>query len=200
MSLKLHFDEKNDYECGVDEAGAGPLMGPVFAAAVIWNVDCPQLNDSKKLTPKKRKELSEYIKANATDWAIYQIDEKEIDEINILQARIKAMHKAIGNLELVDFIELLLIDGNRFTPYFEIPFEMVVKGDSKYQSIAAASILAKVAHDEYILQLHEKYPMYGWDKNMGYGTKAHREAIQKYGATPFHRKTFLRKIINAEKD
>src|SRR3989344_622443 len=130
MPLQLFYDSQNRYECGVDEAGAGPLMGPVVAAAVIWNKDCHLLKDSKKLSAKKREDLEIYIKEYAEDYAIAFIYEDEIDEINILQARIKAMHKAIGKLKLVDFIDIALIDGNRFIPYEDIPYELIVRGDN----------------------------------------------------------------------
>lgn len=193
--LKLKFDENNFFECGVDEAGAGPLMGPVVAAAVIWNYPCEKLNDSKKLTPKKRRELVEVIKTHADDWSVAFVDEQKIDDTNILKCRIEAMHLAVGKLELIDSIELLLVDGNRFNSYEDIPYEMIVKGDSKYQSIAAASILAKEAHDDWVVSKHSEFPNYGWDRNKGYGTKEHIAAIKKWGPTKYHRKTFLSRIL-----
>ncbi len=194
--LRTCYDENNLYEVGVDEAGAGPLMGPVVAAAVVLsNERSNELRDSKKLSEKKRNELQQYIRDNAEDYAIAFVDEREIDEINILNARIKAMNKAIGKLKLIDFIDLTLIDGNRFYPQWDMPYKTIIGGDDLYKSISAASILAKYERDKYIVKLHDEYPMYEWNKNKGYGTKNHIAAIKKYGITPYHRKTFLTRII-----
>lgn len=216
MSLYNCFDPNNFCECGIDEAGAGPLMGPVVAAAVIWPYNIGEtpdteyiyntMCDSKKLTAKKRALLEPLIKKHAIDWSIGIVDATEVDEINVLQARIKAMHKAIDGLKHKEFINLLLVDGNRFSPYtfkcesrcemrFTVPHKLVVKGDNTYQSIAAASILAKEEHDRLALEMHREYPQYGWDTNKGYGTEQHRQAIQTFGPTPYHRMTFLSKIL-----
>jgi len=182
-------------EAGIDEAGRGPLAGPVYAAAVILphDFDLPELNDSKKLTEKKRYELRKKIEDTATDFAIASVSNEEIDKINILNATFKAMHMAIEKLKITP--EHLLIDGNRFKPYKNIPFTCIVKGDGKYANIAAASILAKTYRDDYMVDLAKKYPEYGWDTNKGYGTKKHLEAIEKYGITPHHRKSFLTNFL-----
>lgn len=187
LQLFLHEDL---IEAGCDEAGRGCLAGPVFAAAVIWPKDLvlKGLNDSKKLNVQKRLELRESIRQNALAYAVANVDQQEIDQINILQASIKAMHLAIKKLTLVP--DHLLIDGNRFKPYRDIPHSCIVKGDSKYASIAAASILAKTYRDEYMEKLHEQYPRYLWKKNKGYPTVEHREAIAIYGLTEYHRKSF----------
>ena len=182
------------YICGIDEVGRGPLAGPVVAGAVILPKDCDILyiNDSKQLSEKKREELFEEITEKAIAYNIFSVDEKRIDEINILNATYEAMNGAVNGLSTApDFV---LIDGNRISG-MEIPHETVVKGDSKSISIAAASILAKVSRDRFICQMAEKYPEYGFEKHKGYGTKAHNEAILKYGPCPIHRRTFLRKLL-----
>ncbi len=180
----------NIIEAGTDEAGRGCLAGPVVAAAVVLpkSFSHPILNDSKQLTEKKRKELREYIEENALSYAVAFVDEKKIDEINILHASILAMHKAIEKLKVEP--EHVIVDGNKFKPYKEIPHTTVVKGDAKYMSIAAASILAKTYRDEYMEKLHKEYPAYQWNKNKGYPTKAHRDAIQSLGSTCYHRQSF----------
>lgn len=188
MLLKSH--SLSIHEVGTDEAGRGCLAGPVTAAALILNKDLENdlINDSKKLTIKSRKALREFIEKHNSSYAVAHVFEKRIDEINILNSSIEAMHLAISKLEIEpDFI---IVDGNRFKPYFEIPYETIVKGDSKYLSIAAASILAKTYRDEYMLQIHEEFPMYRWDKNMGYPTKEHRAAILEYGPCKHHRMSF----------
>ena len=181
------------YLAGVDEAGRGPLAGPVFAAAVVLPCDViiDGINDSKKLSEKKREKLYDEICEKALSYCIASVDEKEIDEIKILQATFKAMRNAVAGLSIKH--DYVLIDGN-ISPGIEC--ETVVKGDSKSMSIAAASILAKVSRDRYIVKLSEKYPGYGFEKHKGYGTKAHYEAIEKLGICPIHRKTFLRKILD----
>ena len=180
--------------CGVDEAGRGPLAGPVYAAAVILPPDLfiPQLNDSKKLSEKKREELFDIITEKAIAYSIASVDEKRIDEINILNATFEAMNSAVNSLSVTP--DYVLIDGNRIQN-MTIPHETVVKGDAKSASIAAASILAKVARDRYITEISEKYPQYGFEKHKGYGTAAHNEAILKYGPCEIHRRTFLRKLL-----
>lgn len=179
---------------GVDEAGRGPLAGPVFAAAVILKEGAviDGINDSKKLSEKKREELFEIIKENAVSYAVYAVDEKVIDEINILNATYAAMSGAVRSLsKKADYV---MIDGNSIN-CMDTPHETIVKGDSKSISIAAASILAKVSRDRFICKMAEKYPEYGFEKHKGYGTKMHTEAILKYGPSPIHRKTFLRKLL-----
>lgn len=187
--LKLYFSNTH-IEAGCDEAGRGCLAGPVFAAAVILPRDFIHegLNDSKKLNFKRRNKLREIIEAQAITWAVSMVDNETIDRINILNASIMAMHHAIGRLTVKP--GLLLIDGNRFHPYPGILHHCIVKGDSLYQSIAAASILAKTHRDEYMAELHLQFPGYGWHKNKGYPTKAHRQAILDLGTTPFHRRSF----------
>ena len=183
----LYIDKK---EAGCDEAGRGCLAGSVFAAAVVLPPGFRNelLNDSKQLSEKQRYELRPIIEKEAIAWAIGIVTPEEIDKINILNASFLAMHRAIGQLKAVP--EHLLIDGNRFTPYPGIPHTTVVKGDGKYLSIAAASILAKTYRDDYMDALDSEYPVYLWKQNKGYPTKAHREAIRKHGITPYHRKTF----------
>lgn len=182
-------------EAGVDEAGRGPLAGPVYAAAVILpdDVIIEGLNDSKKISEKKRYELREIIEKQAVDYAIASVSNEEIDKINILNATYKAMHLAISKLK--NKPQHLIIDGNRFKPYLDIPFDCIVKGDGKYASIAAASILAKTYRDDFMIKIAKEYPQYGWETNKGYGTKKHIEAIEKYGITPYHRKSFLSKYL-----
>ena len=181
---------KDVIEAGCDEAGRGCLAGPVFAAAVILPPDFKSelLNDSKQLSAKNRYALRPLIEQEAIAWGIGVVTAPEIDAINILKASFLAMHRAIDQLKVQP--QALLIDGNRFTPYKEIPFTCMVKGDGRFLSIAAASILAKTYRDDYMLQLAEEYPSYGWQQNKGYPTRAHREAISKHGITPYHRKTF----------
>lgn len=185
-----NFFRENVIEAGCDEAGRGCLAGPVFAAAVILPKDFyhPLLNDSKQVTAEHRAELRVFIEANALSYAVARVDHDEIDRINILKASFKAMHLAVKKLKQRP--ELLLIDGNRFTPYKKIPHECVIQGDGIYASIAAASILAKTYRDAYMLKLHKKHPQYGWDHNKAYATACHRKAIEEHGLTPFHRKTF----------
>lgn len=179
---------------GVDEAGRGPLAGPVYAAAVILPPDLfiPKLNDSKKLTEKAREELFDIITKEAIAYSIASVDEKRIDEINILNATFEAMNKAVDSLSKKP--DYVLIDGNRIQG-MKIPCETVVKGDSKSASIAAASILAKVARDRYITEISEMYPQYGFEKHKGYGTAAHNEAILRHGPCEIHRRTFLKKLL-----
>ena len=184
--------------CGVDEAGRGPLAGPVCAAAVILppGFEIPGLNDSKQLTDKKRRELFPVIKAQAIAWGIAMVDEKVIDEINILNATFQAMKGAIAQLSVRP--DLALIDGNRVTD-FGVPAIPVVKGDARVASIAAASILAKVARDEYMEKMDEVYPAYGFAVHKGYGTKRHYAAVDQYGLCPTHRKTFFRKYYEQKR-
>lgn len=184
------FFNVNKIEAGCDEAGRGCLAGPVVASAVILPHDFshPFLNDSKLLSSRKRKELVPLIKKEAISYGIAFIDHAEIDKINILRASFKAMHLALDQLNTIP--ESLLIDGNRFEPYNKIEHHCMIKGDGRYKSIAAASILAKEARDDYMLELSEKFPHYDWENNKGYPTKKHKEAVRKYGLSPFHRKSF----------
>ena len=177
-------------EAGCDEGGRGCLCGPVVAAAVILKEGFQSdiINDSKKLSAKQRAELDLFIRENALDYAITELPAEYIDKHNILNASIEAMHRSLDKLHTRP--ELILVDGNRFHPYHFIPHRCIVKGDSKLMSIACASILAKNYRDNLMIQLHEEFPQYGWNKNMGYPTKTHREALKKYGATPYHRKSF----------
>jgi ribonuclease HII len=177
-------------EAGSDEAGRGCLAGPVTAASVILPKKFQNkiLNDSKQLSEHKRELLRPIIEENALDFSVCHIYENEIDKINILNASILAMHKSLDKLK--EKPSLILVDGNRFKPYKNIPYKCIVKGDSKYMSIAAASVLAKTYRDAYMLKLHEEFPMYNWAKNKGYPTKEHREAIRKYGLTKYHRRSF----------
>ena len=188
-----HFDAGVKLICGVDEAGRGPLAGPVCAAAVILppNAEIPGLNDSKKLSDKKRRELYPIIKEQAIAYGIAFADHKEIDEINILQATYLAMERAIGQLSVKP--ELALIDGNRAKD-FGIPVETVIHGDSLSASIAAASVLAKVTRDDYMLEMAEEYPGYDFEIHKGYGTKAHYAALTAHGPSPIHRMSFLKKL------
>ena len=187
--LKSHYYE-GLIEAGCDEAGRGCLAGSVYAAAVILptNYKNDLLNDSKKLSAKKRYALRKIIEHDAIAWAVGIVTPEEIDKINILKASFLAMHRALDQLKMRP--EAIIVDGNRFTPYQDLPFTTIVKGDGKYLSIAAASILAKTYRDDYMLSLAEKYPQYDWQSNMGYPTKKHREAIRQYGITPFHRKSY----------
>lgn len=187
--LKSHY-YPNLFEAGCDEAGRGCLAGSVFAAAVILpsDYDNHMLNDSKQLTRKKRNELREIIMQVAVAWAVGEVSPQEIDEINILRASFLAMHRALDQLKVRP--QAIIVDGNRFTPYHDIPYTTIVKGDAKYQSIAAASILAKTFRDDYMDRLAEEYPQYHWEANMGYPTREHRAAIQQYGVTPYHRRSY----------
>lgn len=177
-------------ECGTDEAGRGCLAGPVTASAIILKKEFKNsiLNDSKKLSEKKRDFLKPIIEAEAICFGVAHVFQEEIDEINILNASILAMHKAMDLL--ITKPEFIIVDGNRFKPYNNIPFETIIKGDGKYLSIAAASVLAKTHRDLYMNTIHEEYPMYNWKQNKGYPTKEHRAAIKKYGVTKYHRKSF----------
>ena len=205
MMLEAYYKE-GVIEAGCDEAGRGCLAGPVFAAAVILPSDFQNemLNDSKQLTEKKRYQLREVIEREALAWAVGVVDNKEIDQINILNASILAMHRALDQLKLRP--QNIIVDGNRWKPYKEptandnvndndnkptvIPATTIVKGDGKYLSIAAASILAKTYRDDFMLRIHEEFPQYHWDKNKGYPAKVHREAIRQFGTTPYHRMSF----------
>ena len=177
-------------EAGCDEAGRGCLAGPVFAAAVVLKPGfrCEELNDSKQLSERERNRLRPIIEQNAMCYAVEMCTPDEIDELNILWASVKAMHKALSRLTVTP--EHILIDGNRFHPFQQIPHTCVIKGDGKYLSIAAASVLAKTYRDEYMQNLHNQYPVYGWMHNKGYPTRAHREAIKQHGITIHHRQTF----------
>ena len=178
------------HECGCDEAGRGCLAGPVVAAAVILpdGFACPELNDSKQLSEKEREKLRPFIENEALAWAVALVDNREIDEINILNASILAMHRAINSLFFRP--EFIIVDGNKFKPYQDIPHKTIVKGDSKFLSIAAASVLAKTHRDEMMLKLHKEYPHYDWGKNKAYPTRKHRSAIREFGVTPYHRLTY----------
>ena len=188
MALLAHYS--NSIEAGCDEAGRGCLAGPVVAAAVILKNDAnyPELNDSKQLTEKKRMQLRELVMNEAVSYGIGIVTAQEIDEINILNASFLAMHRALDQLTLQP--ELLLIDGNRFNPYKKVKHECIVGGDAKYQSIAAASILAKTTRDMMMVEYDQQYPVYHWKKNKGYPTPQHKQAIADYGTTPLHRMTF----------
>ena len=187
--LESHY-YKDKVEAGCDEAGRGCLAGSVYAAAVILppNYQNQELNDSKKLTDKKRKALREQIERDAVAWAVGVVTAEEIDQINILNASILAMHRALDQLKVRP--EAVIVDGNRFKPYNDLPYTTIVKGDGKYMAIAAASILAKTYRDDYIDALAEEYPQYDWKSNKGYPTKKHRAAIQQCGITPYHRKSY----------
>lgn len=194
--LKLCFQE-GIVEAGIDEAGRGCLAGPVFAAAVILpaGFSHPLLNDSKQLSEAERDSLRPIVEANALSYAVSMCTHEEIDIINILKASFKAMHQCVDQLKVRP--ELLLIDGNRFPAYMGIAHQCVVKGDATYMSIAAASILAKTHRDEYMMNLHNQYPHYGWDNNKGYGTVYHRQQMMAHGISPYHRKTFKWKEVPA---
>ena len=181
--------------CGIDEAGRGPLAGPVYAAAVILplGLEIAGLNDSKKLSEKKREELFDVICEKAVDFSIGIADEKEIDKINILNATFLAMKRAVDGLKIRP--DYALIDGNRYPRIGGVTEETIVKGDGKSMSVAAASILAKVSRDRYMLEIAEKYPQYCFEKHKGYGTKLHYEMLEKYGISPVHRKSFLKKLL-----
>lgn len=186
----LNNHTKGLIEAGCDEAGRGCLAGPVYAAAVILPKGFRHklLNDSKKMSHSARLELRAIIEKKALAWAVGIVDHEEIDKINILNASFLSMHRAVDQLQLKP--EQLLIDGNRFNPYPKIPHHCIIKGDGKYKSIAAASVLAKTHRDEFMTNLSDEFPEYGWAENMGYPTKKHREAIRKIGLSPFHRKSF----------
>jgi len=190
MGLLKSYCIKNVLEAGTDEAGRGCLAGPVVAAAVILPAafDHPFLNDSKQLTEKQRKTLVPLIEAQARAFAVAFVSPEKIDEINILQASILAMHKALDKLSLQP--EHILVDGNKFSPFKDIPHKTVVKGDATFRSIAAASILAKTYRDTHMLTLAQSFPAYAWEKNKGYPTRAHRNALREHGVTPHHRKSF----------
>lgn len=192
----LNFLNPELIEAGCDEAGRGCLSGPVVAAAVILpkNFSHPYLNDSKQLTEKQRYNLRPIIEEQAVAYAVAFVDNNEIDKINILKASITAMHRAVDKLDVIP--EYLLIDGNRFYKYPKIPHACIIKGDGKYKSIAAASVLAKTYRDDFMIELDAKHPEYNWKKNKGYPTKEHRAAIEKYGTTPFHRMSF--KLIDTQ--
>ena len=177
-------------EAGTDEAGRGCLSGPVVAAAVILPKGFKHdlLNDSKQISEKKRMELRPFIEKNALAFGVSFIDQKEVDKLNVLQASITGMHRAINQLNILP--EFIIVDGNKFRNYKEIPHKTIVKGDAKYMSIAAASVLAKTYRDEYMQKIYEEFPMYNWKQNKGYPTKEHRTAIRKFGITKYHRKTF----------
>ena len=190
MARLKGYYTKGLIEAGVDEVGRGCLAGPVVAAAVILppRFSHKLLNDSKQVRAKDRKQLAKYIQKKALAWAVAEIDNYEIDKINILQATYKAMHHALDDLQLSP--EHILVDGNRFLPYPFTPHTCVIKGDSKFKSIAAASILAKVHRDNLMAELHEKYPHYGWQRNAGYPTREHRAGIESNGPCPLHRQSF----------
>ena len=188
MLKSCYFEGK--IEAGCDEAGRGCLAGSVYAAAVIFPADYQneELNDSKQLTDKKRHQLREIIERDALAWAVGVVTPEEIDKINILNASFLAMHRALDQLKVRP--EAIIVDGNRFKKYGEVPHTCIVKGDAKYLSIAAASILAKTYRDDYMDGLAEEYPQYDWKSNKGYPTKKHREAIRQYGVTPYHRMSY----------
>lgn len=188
-TLKSHF-YPNLIEAGCDEAGRGCLAGSVFAAAVILppNYDNAELNDSKQLSRKKRDALRQTIIHDAVAWAVGEVTPQEIDEINILRASFLAMHRALD--QLTTRPQAIIVDGNRFIPYHDLPYTTIIKGDGKYQDIAAASILAKTFRDDYMDRLAQEYPQYDWQSNMGYPTRKHREAIRAYGITPYHRRSY----------
>lgn len=187
--LKLNYSSVA-LEAGTDEAGRGCLSGPVVAAAVILPEDFKHelLNDSKQISEKKRKELRPFIEEKALAFGVAFIDQEEVDELNVLQASITGMHRSIELLETQP--EFIIVDGNKFKPYKNIPHQTIVKGDAKFMSIAAASVLAKTYRDEYMEKIHQEYPQYNWKKNKGYPTKEHRNAIKEFGITKYHRKTF----------
>ena len=200
--MLLHHMLEGVVEAGCDEAGRGCLCGPVVCAAVILPPDfkCEEINDSKQLTARQRQRLALMIKENATAWAVEMVDEEEIDRINILNASITGMHRAVARLRPAP--SHLIIDGNRFKPYVDdelrtVAHHTVIKGDAKYMSIAAASILAKTARDSYMLTLAKEYPGYGWERNMGYPTREHLEALRRLGVTRYHRRSYgpVRKIL-----
>jgi len=187
--MELQF-EKIKTEAGCDEAGRGCLAGPVFAAAVIIDADFDneKINDSKQISEPLRNELRKYIETNAKAWSVAYVEPLKIDEINILNASILAMHFALDGLKIKP--QSIIVDGNRFKPYNDVPHQCIIKGDAKFQNIAAASILAKTYRDEFMQKIGLDFPMYNWKKNKGYPTKEHRKAIQQYGSCIHHRKSF----------
>lgn len=187
--LKANYSGKH-LECGCDEAGRGCLAGAVMAAAVILPADfyCEELDDSKQLNEKQRNTIRKVIEKKALAWSVASVSEKEIDKINILNASILAMHKAIKGLKIRP--EFIIVDGNKFKPFQNIPHQTIVKGDRKFLSIAAASVLAKTHRDELMRKLHTEFPQYDWDKNKGYPTPSHRKAIKEFGPTPYHRMSY----------
>lgn len=187
--LKLNYSGFS-LEAGTDEAGRGCLSGPVVAAAVILPEDFkhPFLNDSKQLSEKKREELRPFIEENALAFSVTFIHQEEVDELNVLQASITGMQRSISQLKIKP--EFIIVDGNKFKPYKDIPHQTIVKGDAKFMSIAAASVLAKTYRDEFMEKIHQEFPQYNWQKNKGYPTKEHRNAIREFGITKYHRKTF----------
>lgn len=200
MTLKhtlLRFHEQGALECGIDECGRGSLAGPVVAAAVVWTDEEGELDkyirDSKKLNARQREELSAYIKDRAIDWSVQFIDHTKVDKMNILQATMKAMHNCLDEIRVP--FDSILVDGNTFHSYNGIPHTCVIKGDDTYMSIAAASILAKTARDEYMREMHKNYPQYKWDTNVGYGTSDHMQAIETHGLSPLHRTTFCKRWL-----
>ena len=196
LDCKRLLCQKMAQEAGCDEAGRGCLAGPVFAASVILpdGFYHPLLNDSKQMTEAQRNELRAIIESEALAWSVQAVDAKEIDSINILNASIIGMQRAVSSLRGGEEPEMIYVDGNKFKPYKSIPYRTVVKGDGKLLCIAAASVLAKTHRDEYMRTLAKEYPEYGWDRNVGYPTKAHRQAIEKYGVTPYHRMSY--KLLN----
>lgn len=188
--LASHYFNEYELEAGCDEAGRGCLAGSVYAAAVVFPKDYhnEELNDSKKLTAHRRYELRKVVERDALAWAVGVVTPEEIDKINILNASILAMHRALD--QLIVRPEAVIVDGNRFKPYRDLPYTTIVKGDGRYLSIAAASILAKTFRDDYMDALAEEYPQYDWKSNKGYPTKKHREAVRRYGPTPYHRMSF----------
>ena len=187
--LKLNYSGFT-LEAGTDEAGRGCLSGPVVAAAVILPEDFQHnlLNDSKQLSEKKRQELRPFIEEHALSFSVSFIHQEEVDELNVLQASITGMHRSIEQLHIQP--EYIIVDGNKFKPYKDIPHQTIVKGDAKFMSIAAASVLAKTYRDEFMEKIHKEFPQYNWQKNKGYPTQEHRNAIREFGATPYHRKSF----------
>ncbi len=196
MSRLLPYFKEGLLEAGCDEAGRGCLAGPVFAAAVILppGFDSELLNDSKLLTEKQRLELRPIIEREAVAWAVEAVSNDEIDEVNILNASFLAMNRAVQKLEIQP--EHLLIDGNRFRPLTNLPFTCMIKGDGRFFSIAAASVLAKTYRDDFMNKMHDEFPDYKWNNNKGYPTRKHRDAIRKYGITKYHRKTF--RLLNEQ--
>ncbi len=187
--LQLNFSGFS-LEAGTDEAGRGCLSGPVVAAAVILPKDFHHefLNDSKQISEKKRNILRPFIEEHATAFAVSFIDNEEVDKLNVLQSSITGMHRSLDGLKVTP--EYVIVDGNKFKPYNDIPYETIVKGDAKFMSIAAASVLAKTYRDDFMEKIHKEYPQYNWKKNKGYPTKEHRAAIREFGATKYHRKSF----------
>ena len=188
--MLLHHLKDDVFEAGCDEAGRGCLAGPVFAAAVILPPDfySEELNDSKQLTEKQRYKLRPLIEKEAIAWAVGIYDNVEIDGVNILNASIFSMHRALNQLSIAP--QHIIVDGNRFKPFKDIPYTTIIQGDGKYLSIAAASVLAKTYRDDFMIALHEMHPQYGWERNKGYPTAFHREALKKFGITSYHRKSF----------